>query len=46
MAVWFCSLECTLDISKARTELGYRPIVSIEEGLGGLRERERVLVHD
>jgi nucleoside-diphosphate-sugar epimerase len=36
LAVWLASLECTIDISKARRELGYEPVVSIEEGLQGL----------
>jgi nucleoside-diphosphate-sugar epimerase len=35
-AVWIASLECTIDISRARKELGYAPVVSIEEGLAGL----------
>ena len=29
--------ECTIDISKARTELGYEPVKGIEEGLAELR---------
>ncbi len=37
MAVWVSALECTIDISRARTELGYEPVVSIDEGLAGLR---------
>jgi nucleoside-diphosphate-sugar epimerase len=36
MALWVSSLECTIDISRARAELGYAPVVSIEEGLAGL----------
>jgi nucleoside-diphosphate-sugar epimerase len=36
MALWVSSLECTIDISRAREELGYAPVVSIEEGLAGL----------
>jgi nucleoside-diphosphate-sugar epimerase len=36
MAVWVSALECTIDISRARTELGYEPVVSIEDGLAGL----------
>lgn len=36
MAVWVSSLECTIDISKARTEFGYEPVVSVEEGLASL----------
>jgi nucleoside-diphosphate-sugar epimerase len=34
---WISSQECTIDIAKARTELDYRPVVSREEGLAGLR---------
>src|SRR5207237_10115761 len=36
MALWVSSLECTIDISRAREELGYAPVVSIEDGLAGL----------
>jgi nucleoside-diphosphate-sugar epimerase len=36
-AVWVSSQECTIDISKARRELGYEPVVSREEGLAELR---------
>ena len=35
-AVWDASLECTIDDSKARRELGYAPVVGIEEGLAAL----------
>ena len=35
--VWLSSLEATIDISKARSELGYEPRVSIDEGLKRLR---------
>jgi len=34
---WLLTQECTIDISKARAELGYTPIVSHEQGLAGLR---------
>jgi nucleoside-diphosphate-sugar epimerase len=37
MALWVSSQECTIDISRAQTELGYAPVVSIEDGLAGLR---------
>jgi nucleoside-diphosphate-sugar epimerase len=30
---WLLTQECTIDISKARSELGYEPIVSHEQGL-------------
>jgi nucleoside-diphosphate-sugar epimerase len=36
-ALWAASKECTLDDSKARSELGYEPIVSREEGLAEMR---------
>jgi nucleoside-diphosphate-sugar epimerase len=35
---WVMTQECTIDISKARSELGYAPVVSREEGLAELRE--------
>jgi nucleoside-diphosphate-sugar epimerase len=39
-AVWLSSLEMTIKIDKAREELGYRPAVSIEEGVERLRAAE------
>ena len=36
-AVWVSSQECTIDISRARDELGYAPVKSREEGLAELR---------
>jgi nucleoside-diphosphate-sugar epimerase len=36
MALWVSSLECTIDISRARAELGYAPVVSIDDGLAAL----------
>jgi nucleoside-diphosphate-sugar epimerase len=33
---WLLTQECTIDISKARAELGYEPIVSHEQGLAEL----------
>ena len=36
MALWVSSLECTIDISRARAELGYAPVISREQGLAGL----------
>lgn len=33
LAVWLASLECTIDISKASRDLGYAPVVSVDEGL-------------
>jgi nucleoside-diphosphate-sugar epimerase len=35
-AVWLSSKECTIDISRAERELGYRPIVTREEGLAAM----------
>ncbi|MEA2350152.1 MAG: hypothetical protein QOG86_1093 [Thermoleophilaceae bacterium] len=37
-AVWVASLDCTIDISKARGELGYQPVRTRAEGLAELRE--------
>lgn len=34
---WLLTQECTIEISKAREELGYAPIVSHEQGLAELR---------
>jgi nucleoside-diphosphate-sugar epimerase len=36
MALWVSSLECTIDISRARAELGYAPVKQIDEGLAEL----------
>jgi nucleoside-diphosphate-sugar epimerase len=33
---WILTQECTIDISKARRELGYAPVVSRETGLAEL----------
>jgi nucleoside-diphosphate-sugar epimerase len=33
---WLLTQECTIDIAKARAELGYEPIVSHEQGLAEL----------
>ena len=38
-AVWVSSQECTIDISRAERELGYRPVRSREEGLAELSRR-------
>lgn len=37
LAVWLSSQECTIDISKARSELGYEPVTTREEGMAELR---------
>jgi nucleoside-diphosphate-sugar epimerase len=36
-AYWASSQQCTIRIDKARTELGYEPVRSIDEGLAELR---------
>ena len=36
-AVWVSSQECTIDISRAERELGYRPVTTREDGLAALR---------
>jgi nucleoside-diphosphate-sugar epimerase len=36
-AYWLSSQECTIDIGKARRELGYRPVKGRAEGLAELR---------
>ena len=38
-AVWVSSQECTIDMSRAERELGYRPVKSREEGLAELSRR-------
>ena len=37
LAVWLSSLECTIDISYAQSELGYRPVKTIAKGMEELR---------
>ncbi|GLW98170.1 NAD-dependent epimerase/dehydratase family protein [Microtetraspora sp. NBRC 16547] len=37
MSLWLTGLECTIDITKARAELGYAPIRTQAEGLAELR---------
>jgi len=41
LALWLTSLECTLDTSKARAEIRYRPVVTVEAGLAGLANAAR-----
>jgi nucleoside-diphosphate-sugar epimerase len=36
-AIWASSEECTIDISRAERELGYRPVVTREEGLAAMQ---------
>ncbi len=38
LAYWLSAQECTLDISRARDELGYEPVRSVPEGMQQLRE--------
>jgi nucleoside-diphosphate-sugar epimerase len=38
LAVWLSALEATIDITRARTELGYAPVRTIEDGLEELRQ--------
>jgi nucleoside-diphosphate-sugar epimerase len=33
LAYWLASQECTIDISRARGELGYAPVTTIDEGM-------------
>jgi nucleoside-diphosphate-sugar epimerase len=35
--VWVSALETTIDITRARTELGYEPVTTIDAGLEGLQ---------
>jgi nucleoside-diphosphate-sugar epimerase len=35
---WVLTQECTINISKARTKLGYEPVLTREQGLEELRE--------
>ena len=37
LAYWLFAQECTIDISRARDELGYEPVRSIPEGMQELR---------
>jgi nucleoside-diphosphate-sugar epimerase len=36
-AYWLSALECTIDITKARDELGYAPVRTIQDGMAELR---------
>jgi len=38
LAVWLSALEATIDITRARTELGYAPVRTIDQGLEELRQ--------
>jgi nucleoside-diphosphate-sugar epimerase len=37
LAYWLSAQECTIDISRARTELGYEPVISRDDGLAALK---------
>jgi nucleoside-diphosphate-sugar epimerase len=37
LAVWLSARECTIDISKARRELGYEPVKTVAVGMAELR---------
>jgi len=37
LAYWLSAQECTIDISRARRELGYSPVTSIDDGMEELR---------
>jgi nucleoside-diphosphate-sugar epimerase len=37
LAFWLASQECTIDISRARRDLGYSPVTSIDQGLEELQ---------
>jgi nucleoside-diphosphate-sugar epimerase len=39
LAYWLSALETTIDISRARRELGYAPVRTIDEGMAELEER-------
>jgi nucleoside-diphosphate-sugar epimerase len=40
-AVWLATLECTIDISRAESELGYQPLVGRTEGMAALAAARR-----
>jgi nucleoside-diphosphate-sugar epimerase len=40
-SVWVGGLECTLDATRARTELGFAPVRSVEEGMKALEAAGR-----
>ncbi len=41
-AYWVSSQECTINIAKARSELGYEPVRSREDGLAELRSAQTI----
>ena len=38
---WLSAQECTIDISRARTDLGYAPVVTRDDGLAALATSAR-----
>jgi hypothetical protein len=42
LAVWLSSLETTIDISRALSELGYDPVRTITHGMSELRQEHHV----
>jgi nucleoside-diphosphate-sugar epimerase len=38
LAYWLSAMEATIDITRARTELGYAPVRTLDEGLEELRQ--------
>ena len=36
---WLLTQECTIEISKAREQLGYAPLVSHQQGLAAMQRR-------
>ncbi len=42
LAYWLSAHECTIDISKARRDLEYTPVVSRQDGLGELRAADGI----
>jgi nucleoside-diphosphate-sugar epimerase len=39
LAYWLSAQECTIDISRARAELGYEPVRTIDDGMEELRQQ-------
>jgi nucleoside-diphosphate-sugar epimerase len=42
LTYWLSAQECTIDISKARSELGYEPVKTRTEGMRELKEEAAV----
>ena len=42
LAVWLSALECTIDITRARSELGYEPVKTIDAGMAELAAQSPV----